>query len=446
MLPVGWPTSAACCKAFEPARTSTSRALCLGLRRITVSTYRDSTVTVSSDVVAKVFLKPKRAQPFYGRHPWAFAGAIDRVEGAPDDGSVVDLLSHTGNFVARGLFNSQSKIRVRLYSWDESVPLDRPFFAQRLDRAIALRHDLLKLNTGPNAAYRVVFSEADRLSGLIVDRYGEYATVQFNALGTAARQQLIGELLMEKLGVKGVYRRTEKGIGKLEGITLLDGLVCGEIPPSEQIVTENGLKFVVNLIEGQKTGYYLDQRDNRTAIAKLCVGKRMLDAFCYSGGFGLYAAAAGATEVECVDASEAALALAKRNAEVNNLTQISFVKNDVFNYLDEQVKAGRKFDVVVLDPPKFARDKHSLPQALRGYRRLVQQGLKLLAPDGVLVKCCCTGLISMQDLEDLISQTAIEEKRDLQLLDRRGAALDHPISVTCREGAYLKCIVGRVGN
>ena len=403
-------------------------------------------MTVSSDVAARVFLKPKRAQPFYGRHPWAFAGAIDRTEGAPDDGAVVDLRSHTGNFVARGLFNSQSKIRVRLYSWDEATVLDRDFFAHRLDRAIALRHDVLKLNTGPTAAYRVAFSEADLLSGLIVDRYGEFATVQFNALGTAARQQMFGELLMEKLGVKGVYRRSEKGIGKLEGITLLDGLVCGEAPPPELVVTESGLQFAVNLTEGQKTGYYLDQRDNRAAVARLCGGKRVLDAFSYSGGFGIYAAAGGASEVECVDASEPALALARRNAELNGLTQLSFVKNDVFNHLDELVKVGRKFDVVVLDPPKFARDKHSLPQALRGYRRLVQQGLKLLAPDGILVKCCCTGLISMQDLEDLIAQTAIEEKRDLQLLDRRGAALDHPVSVTCREGAYLKCIIGRVGN
>jgi 23S rRNA (cytosine1962-C5)-methyltransferase len=400
---------------------------------------------IAADVAGQVFLKPKRAQPFFGRHPWVFAGAIDRIDGTPDDGAVVDLRSHVGNFVARGLFNSQSKIRVRLYSWDESVPLDREFFQNRLQRAIDLRHTVLKLNCHADAAYRIAFSEADILSGLVVDRYGEWATVQFNALGMAARQQMIGELLMKLLGVKGVYRRTEKGIPKLEGFTLLDGPLCGESPPPELIVTENGLKFAVNLTEGQKTGFYLDQRDNRAAVAKFCGGKRVLDAFSYSGGFGVYAAAAGASEVECVDASEAAIMLAMRNAELNGLTQISFVKNDVFHHLDELVKAGRKFDVVVLDPPKFARDKHSLPQALRGYRRLVQQGLKLLDRDGMLVKCCCTGLISMTDLEDLIAQTAIDEKRDFQLLDRRGAALDHPVSVTCREGTYLKCILGRAG-
>lgn len=399
----------------------------------------------SADVAGQVFLKPKRAQPFFGHHPWVFAGAVDRLEGVPDDGAIVDLRSHVGNFVARGLFNAHSKIRVRLYSWDEAAPLDRDFFKARLQRAIDLRHNVLRLNPAADAAYRVVFSEADILSGLIVDRYGDWATVQFNSVGMAARQEMIGELLTELLGVKGVYRRTEKGIPKLEGFTLLDGPVCGEPPPAELVVSESGLKFAVNLTEGQKTGYYLDQRDNRAAVAKFCGGKRVLDAFSYSGGFGIYAAAAGASEVECVDASEAALALGRRNAELNGLTQLSFVKNDVFNHLDELVKAGRKFDVVVLDPPKFARDQHSLPQALRGYRRLVQQGLKLLDRDGVLVKCCCTGLISMQDLEDLIAQTAIDEKRDFQLLARRGAAADHPVSVTCREGAYLKCIIGRAG-
>jgi len=402
-------------------------------------------VTVSSAVTAQVFLKPKRAQPFFGRHPWVFAGAIERVDGDPADGAVVDLRSHAGNFVARGLFNSQSKIRVRLYSWEESAALDEAFFRHRLQRAIDLRHNVLKLNTSPDAAYRVAFSEADFLSGLVVDRYGDWAAVQFNALGMAERQEMIGKLVQETLGVRGVYRKIEKGVGKLEGVGLIDGLLCGEPPPAEIVVSEHGLKFAVNLVEGQKTGYYLDQRDNRAAVAKFCAGKRVLDAFCYSGGFGMYAAKAGASEVVCVDASEAALDLALRNADLNGFTGMSFAKNDVFNELDDLVAAGRKFDVVVLDPPKFARDQHSLPQALRGYRRLVQQGLKLLDRDGILVMCCCTGLVTMEMLEELIAQTAVGEKRDFQFLDRRGPAADHPVSATCREGAYLKCIIGRAG-
>ncbi len=400
---------------------------------------------VSPTVSAKVFLKPKRAQPFFARHPWVFAGAIDRVEGKPADGSVVDLYSHTGSFIARGLFNAQSKIRVRLYAWDEAAELNADFFRDKLRRAIDLRHNLLKLNTGPDAAYRVAFSEADSLSGLVIDRYGDWAAVQFNSLGLARRQDEFGKLIQEMLGVKGVYRKCEKGIGKLEGVTLVDGVLCGDAPPPEIIVSEHGVKFAVNLVEGQKTGYYLDQRDNRRAVAAYCSGKRVLDAFCYSGGFGLAAAQAGATEVLCVDASEPALELAKRNAALNGFSQLTFTKNDVFNELDSLVEANRKFDVVVLDPPKFARDKHSLPQALRGYRRLVQQGLKLLDRDGVLVMCCCTGLVSLEDLEELMAQTAVGEKRDFQFLERRGPAADHPVSASCREGSYLKCVIGRAG-
>ncbi len=399
----------------------------------------------SSAVAGQIVLKPKRAQPFFGRHPWVFAGAIDRVDGAPTDGAVVDVMSNVGTFVARGLFNSHSKIRVRLYSWDESAVLDEAFFRQRLQRAIDLRHDVLKLNTAPDSAYRVAFSEADQLSGLVIDRYGEWAAVQFNSFALAERQEMIGKIVQETLGVRGVYRKIEKGVGKLEGVTLVDGLLCGEPPPAEMVVSENGLKFAVNLVEGQKTGYYLDQRDNRTAVAKFCAGKRVLDAFSYSGGFGVYAARAGASEVVCVDSSEGAVMLAMRNAELNGLPQLTFTKNDVFDELDSMVAAARKFDVVVLDPPKFARDQHALPQALRGYRRLVQQGLKLLDRDGILVMCCCTGLVTMEMLEEVIAQTAVGEKRDFQFLDRRGPAADHPVSATCREGAYLKCVIGRVG-
>ena len=272
---------------------------------------------------AKVILKPKRAQPFFGRHPWVFAGAIERVEGDAADGDEVDLVSHGGNFVARGLFNGQSKIRVRLYSWEEGVPLDADFFRDRLARAIRLRHDVLKLNR-PDAGYRVVYSESDFLSGMVVDRYGEWLAVQFTALGLANRRESIAGVLRELLNPRGIYLRTEKGIGKLEGVELHDQLLWGEPPPADLTIDENGLCVLVNLAEGQKTGYYLDQRDNRLAVAQLCAGRRVLDAFCYSGGFGLHAAKAGAMEVLGVDASEPALELARRNAAANEPEQRFF--------------------------------------------------------------------------------------------------------------------------
>ena len=391
----------------------------------------------------RVILKPKRAQPFFGRHPWVFAGAIERVEGHPADGDEVDLVSHGDNFVARGLFNSQSKIQVRLYCWEPGVALDRAFFRDRLDRAIRLRHDFLKLNA-PEAGYRVAYSESDFLSGMVVDRYGDWLAVQFTALGLAKRRETIADVLRERLAPRGIYLRTEKGIGKLEGIELHDGPLWGEPPPGDLSITENGLRVLVNLAEGQKTGYYLDQRDNRAAVAKLCPGKRVLDAFCYSGGFGLYAAKAGAAEVLGVDASEPALELARRNAAANGLANIAFACADVFRHLADLVALGRQFDVVILDPPKFARNRAAVPEALKGYRRLHQLALKLLAKDGVLVSCCCTGLIAVPELEDVIAQVAVEGKRDLQILERRGPAADHPVAVTCRESGYLKCVVSRV--
>jgi 23S rRNA (cytosine1962-C5)-methyltransferase len=391
----------------------------------------------------RVILKPKRAQPFFGRHPWVFAGAIDRVAGTPADGDEVDLFSSGNNFVARGLFNSQSKIHVRLYSWEPGVELDAAFFRERLTRAIDLRHHVLNL-AGPDRGYRVVFSESDLLSGMVVDRYADWLAVQFTALGLARRRETIAEVLGELLHPRGIYLRTEKGIGKLEGVELHDGPLWGEPPPADLAIEENGLRFLVNLAEGQKTGYYLDQRDNRAAVARLCPGKRVLDAFCYTGGFGLYAAKAGASEVLGVDASEPALELARRNAVANGLANISFQNADVFRHLAGLVAAGRKFDVLVLDPPKFARNRAAIPEALKGYRRLHQLAMKLLDRDGVLVSCCCTGLIALNDLEELIGQVSVEARRDLQILERRGPAPDHPVAVTCRESGYLKCVVSRV--
>ncbi|MCS6864592.1 MAG: class I SAM-dependent rRNA methyltransferase [Gemmataceae bacterium] len=394
-------------------------------------------------MIPRVVLKPKRAQPFFGRHPWVFAGALDRVEGTPADGDEVELFSTAGHFIARGLYNSRSKIRVRLYSWAEGVALNRAFFQRRLEEAIALRHNILHLNA-PDAGYRICFSESDYLSGLIIDRYADWLAVQFTALGLAQRRFMISEILCELLSPRGLYLRTEKGIGRLEGVELRDELLWGEPPPSDLSIADNGLRLLVNLPEGHKTGYYLDQRDNRHVVARLCAGQRVLDAFCYSGGFSLFAAQAGAAEVRGIDASETALQLARRNAEVNGFSNITWVNADVFHELAELVARGEKFGVVILDPPKFARNRAAVPEAMKGYRRLHQLALKLLERDGILVSCCCTGLITMVELEELLAQVAVEARRDVQILQRRGAAADHPVAVTCPETGYLKCLISRV--
>jgi 23S rRNA (cytosine1962-C5)-methyltransferase len=390
----------------------------------------------------RILLHPKRARPFYGRHPWVYAGAIAAVEGEPTNGAEVDLLSHTGNFIARGLYNSQSKIRVRLYSWNEGQPLDASFFRERLAASIRLR-DLLGFNV-PGRACRLVFSEGDGLSGLTIDRYDRWLILQFTALGLAQRRELLADLLTDLLHPAGIYLRTERGIGQLEGLSLQDGPLRGESPAGPITIEEHGLRFLVNLIEGQKTGFFLDQRDNRVEVAKLARGRRVLDAFCYSGGFGLHAARAGAAEVIGVDGSEAALALARQNAQLNDLSPISFLRADVFEDLDERVRRGERFGLIVLDPPKFARRKTAVDEALRGYRRLQTLALRLLESDGFLVSCCCSGLISLDMLENLLAQVATETHREVQLLERRGPSPDHPVSVACLESHYLKCLLARV--
>jgi 23S rRNA (cytosine1962-C5)-methyltransferase len=408
---------------------------------------------------AQVILQPRRARPFYGRHPWVYAGAVTEVRGEPADGDEVDLYSHVGNFIAHGFYNSQSKIRVRLYSWSPETALDADFFRARLDDAIRLR-DFLGLNR-PGAACRLVFSEGDGLSGLTVDRYDHWLVVQFTSLGMARRRELWAELLTDRIRPDGIYLRTERGIGKLEGLELQDGPLRGEGSSSEPgastsepgalatgprsiEIEENGLRFLVNIAEGQKTGFYLDQRDNRQAVARLAPGRRVLDAFCYTGGFGLFAARAGATEVLGVDASEPALNLARANARLNDLANVSFVQADVFDQLENLVKEGQRFGLIILDPPKFARARNAIELALRGYRRLQTLALKLLESDGFLVTCCCSGLITMSMLDDLLAQLAAEERRTVQILERRGQALDHPVSVACPESNYLKCLISRV--
>lgn len=398
----------------------------------------------ASSKLPRVVLKPQKAQPFFGRHPWVFAGAIERVDGEVADGDDVELVSSDGEFIARGLFNSLSKIHVRLYSWEKDRPLDRSFWQERIRKAIHLRRHVLHLDVGPQAAFRVVFGEADFLSGLVADRYADYLVVQLTSLAMAKRKEMFAEILAEEMNPKGIYLRTERGIGKLEGLELKDGLLWGEAPPAEMMIEERGLTYHVNLAEGQKTGFYLDQRDNRAFVARLCSGKRVLDAFCYSGGFGLAAAKAGAERVTGLDASETAIALAQKNALANALGNVDFVTADAFHHLADLVAKNETFDVVVLDPPKFARDRRAISEAIKAYGRLHAMAMKLLAPDGVLVSCCCSGLITMNDLEEVLARVAVGSNRDVQILERRGPAADHPVAITCRESGYLKCIVSRV--
>jgi 23S rRNA (cytosine1962-C5)-methyltransferase len=279
---------------------------------------------------------------------------------------------------------------------------------------------------------------------MTVDRYDRWLVLQFTGLGLAQRRELLVPLLVELVQSEGIYLRTERGIGRLEGLDLQDGMLWGQVPSGPTVIEEDGVRFLVNVAEGQKTGFYLDQRDNRREVARLATGRRMLDAFCYTGGFGLHAARAGAREVIGVDVSEPALALARENVKLNQLDAVSFVRADVFDHLTSLAAAGESYGLIVLDPPKFARARHAIDEALQGYRRLQGLALRLLEPDGILVTCCCSGLITMEMLEDLLAQLATTTGRDVQILERRGQAPDHPVAVTCLESNYLKCLVCRV--
>jgi 23S rRNA (cytosine1962-C5)-methyltransferase len=392
---------------------------------------------------ARVILKPRKVRPFFGRHPWVLESAVARVDGDAADGDVVELISDKGRFIARGLYNSQSRIRVRLYTWSAAELLDESFWRRRLEAAVALRRQLGY--TDPHGGARLVFSEADGLSGLVVDRYGDYLCIQPTALAIANRIDQIAHLLMDLLRPRGIVLRNERGLGQIEGIHLPEGKHWGQLPAGPIFIEENGLRFGVDLREGHKTGFYLDQRENRRVAAGYCHGRRMLDLFCYSGGFGIAASKlGGASEVLAVDGSEKAIALARANAELNGLANMHFQVGDGFQTLDALASAGERFGAVVLDPPKFARSRSAVDDALMAYHRVNRMAVELLEPGGILVTCSCSGHVTREDFLHMLGGVAQRTGRQIQVLEQRGAAADHPVSASCLETEYLKCFICRV--
>ena len=397
------------------------------------------------DSISRVILKPRKALPFFSRHPWVFQGAVDRVEGSLVPGDAVSLHAYDGQFIAWGLINPASKIGVRLYSWDESVPLTDEFWKQRINEAVALRSVLFP-QQGPNVACRQIYSEADGLSGLTVDRYGDFLLVQLTSFALAQRKEILLDGLREALHPRGIWLRTEKGIRAAEGLELVDGLLWGEAPPRPMFIEEHGVRYGIDVAEGQKTGFFLDQRDNRRRIADFVRGKRVLDVCCYTGGFGLNCLVnGGAAEVVAVDASESALAQARSNAERNGVAdRLTTIKQDAFKALEEFEARGEQFDTIVLDPPKLARNRQGIDAALRGYYSLNRFAMGLIAPGGYFVTCSCSGQITHEMFADMLGQAALHANRRLQLLEVRGPSADHPSSVHCLETDYLKCYLCRV--
>ncbi len=432
--------------------------------------------------LARVVLKPNRIRALATHHPWVRDTSIASIEGFPVDGGVVDLVNPKGRFIGRGIFNGHSKLRVRLYTWDESVALDREFWSQRLDRALRLRtvlgyrvpattaglavssDSVQDRNSMATEAMRLVNSEGDALSGLVVDQYGDYLVVQVTSLAMALRLDTLVPLLVEKTGAKGVFVRTEKNIAKVEGIELEERVpYWGEMPPVTETVSEGqtqsdfhtpvlvrdaGIRYeVYPAAAGQKTGLYLDQRENRLAAARYLKGCDVLDMFCYNGGFSLAALQHGATHCTAYDTSVKAVEQTLRNAKLNGFgpDRLTAERGEAYDVLAAlAADPTRRFGGVILDPPKFARSKGAIEEALRGYHYLNRLGLALVKPEGFLVTCSCSGSVLREDFFDMLIGAAQQAGREIQILEQRGAAADHPVAVNCPESEYLKCFICRV--
>jgi 23S rRNA (cytosine1962-C5)-methyltransferase len=393
---------------------------------------------------AVVVLKPRRAKPFFLRHPWVFSGSVAELRGEATKGGIAAVRDASGRFVGRGFYNPDSQIRVRLFTWDEARAIDADFWRARLRAAVRLRTEVLRLPEVTDA-YRLVFSEGDLLPGLIVDRYADVLVVQVLSAGVAARRELFLDLLMDATKPRGILERSEGDALAEEKLAPARGLVRGEAPEGPITIASDGLRFRVDPLHGQKTGFYLDQRENRLAAAPLMRGRRVLDAFTCTGGFAIAAEKlGGAAEVLAVDRSAASLEMARRNAALNGCERIAFRRAKVAEALRELKASGRRFDAIVLDPPKFARSRPGVPRALRAYRDINLLALQLLEADGVLVTCSCSGHVTPEAFADTLNAAAVEAGRRVQLLARRGQSADHPVAASCRESAYLKCLLCRV--
>ncbi len=388
-----------------------------------------------------VILKRKRAKPVLQHHPWIFSGAIERIEGDPADGDIVEVRDAGNNWLARGYLNRRSQIAVRLLTWREDEAVDVAFWRRRLEQAIAGRQPLA--DDPATTAYRLVHAESDYLPGLVIDRYGEWLVVQFLTLGVERRQDEIIAALVDLLAPKGIYERSDVDVRKKEGLEQRTRSLWGEEPPPLVEILENGHRFLVDARRGHKTGFYLDQRENRARLPAFCDGAEVLDTFAYSGAFGIYAVASSAKAITLVDSSAAALELARQNFALNGFehSNIEHVEGDVFSILRGYRAQKRRFDVVVLDPPKFAHSGREVKRATRAYKDINLLAFQLLRPGGVLFTCSCSGAISADLFQKIVFGAAVDAKREAQIIGRLAQGADHPVALTFPEGAYLKGLV-----
>jgi 23S rRNA (cytosine1962-C5)-methyltransferase len=394
--------------------------------------------------MARVILKRGREKPALNRHPWIFSGAIKRVEGEVTDGEVVAVADHRGRFLARGYLNRRSQIAVRLLTWDEDEVVGGDFWRRRLERAIASRQALA--DDPSTDAYRLVNAESDLLPGLILDRYGDYLVVQFLTLGIERwKAELVG-LMVDLLKPRGIYERSDVEVREKEGLAQVTGLLHGEEPLDLMEITENGHCFLVDIKMGHKTGFYLDQRENRQKLTRYCRGKDVLNCFAYTGAFAVYAAAAEAGRITNVESSAEALDLARRNMALNGFADRNdeYIEGDVFQVLREYRDQGRVFDLVILDPPKFAHSQAQVQSACRGYKDINLLAMQIIAPGGILFTFSCSGRVSPDLFQKVLFGASVDAARDVQIIEKLSQASDHPILLTFPESEYLKGLVCRV--
>jgi 23S rRNA (cytosine1962-C5)-methyltransferase len=387
----------------------------------------------------RVYLKQGRDRPVRNGHPWIFSGAIEVIEGDPGAAGIADVFDSEKHWIARGLFSPRSQIRVRVLTL-EKEEVDREFFSRRLSQALSIREKLLREVTN---AYRIVNGEGDFLPGLIVDRYNEFLVCQFFTAGMDFFKPLIIDSLSSLLTVKGVFEKSEGRVRDEEGIEPSVGVLAGELPPETISIEENGFKFVVDVRRGQKTGFFLDQRDNRAFLTTISREKKILNCFAYSGAFSVYALAGGAKEIVSLDSSRPALELAEQNLALNGfeIGGSELLKGDAFTYLKE---CDTAFEMIILDPPSLARKRGDVGAATGGYKFLNLHALRHVRPGGFLVTFSCSQHLSIDLFQKVVFGAAVDAGRRVTILKRLGQPIDHPVSLHHPEGEYLKGLVLRV--
>jgi 23S rRNA (cytosine1962-C5)-methyltransferase len=407
---------------------------------------------MSATAIASVTLKAGREKPVIQHHPWVFSGAIEHIPHDAADGAIVDLVDQRGGWLSRGYLNRASQIQLRLLTWDAEETIDADFWQRRLAAAVGRRQALLA--SGATDACRLVHGENDYLPGLIVDRYGDVLVLQAGTLTINRHKHELAEMLLALTGCRSVIEHSDVATRRLEGLDDHEqggrGLLAGEAPPAQTEIHEAGLHFIVDLGAGQKTGFYMDQRVNRQRVAAYCAGGRVLNGFSYTGAFAVHALAAGAQQVISIDESVAALELGEENLRRNgfdpDMTGES-IAGDIFQVLRDwrnDGPPGGLFDVVILDPPKFAQSRQNVDRALRGYKDINLLAMKLLKPGGILATFSCSGLVSADLFQKVVFGAAIDAQREAQILGWMHQAEDHPVAITFPEGAYLKGLICRV--